>query len=87
MMSQRHRSGRHRWVWGRTLRQWQRIVLIGVLAAVLIISTVLIYFHPRAEDQTIPIPTLTGTIEPEYPPGTRWYYRRSQWNQPELPPP
>ena len=53
------------------------IVLLGALA----ISAALIYFRP-GDNPGAPNPAsapAAATAGPEFPPGTRWYYRRGQW--------
>ena len=77
--------------WWRALRRWERITVVGVLLGALLVSAALIYFGPSL-DANNPSPaapgvTTTTTPGPLYPPGTRWYYRRSQWYQPIQPQP
>jgi len=77
----------------RPLDRWQRIAITIVLFFALSISIALIIFQPgtRTFTQTTPAaPANIGTEAPFYPPGTRYYYRRSQWiplDQQEVPPP
>lgn len=71
----------HRPHWWRGLRRWERVALVLVLLGTLTISAALIYFRP-GDNLTAPNPSsapLVGTANPEFPPGTRWYYRRGQW--------
>ncbi len=66
----------------RGLRLWQRVVVVGVLLGALAIGAGLIYFAPGARTSgaaTPATPATSATDAPLYPPGTRYYYRRSQW--------
>ena len=68
--------------WWRALRAWDRAALVVVLLGALVLSAALIYFEPTGTPAGIPSKApLAGTAPagPEFPPGTRWYYQRSQW--------
>jgi hypothetical protein len=66
------------------------VLVVVVVLGALPISAALIYFQSRAQGAAPPTPTMpaaNATPGPEYRPGTRYYYRRSQRQQPEPPQP
>lgn len=56
-------------------------MLVVVLLGALVVSAALIYFQPGDHlmaPSASPAPA-GATAGAEFPPGTRWYYQRSQW--------
>jgi hypothetical protein len=65
----------------RTLRLPERAALVIVLLGALLLSAALIYFRPgdaTPASSSAP-PASATTSQPNFPPGTRWYYQRGQW--------
>lgn len=75
------------------LARWQRVAIAIVLMLALSIGMALIIFQlgTGTFTQATPAgPASTSTDAPLYPPGMRYYYRRSQWaplDQQEASPP
>lgn len=67
--------------WWHRLHAWQRAALAIVLLGTLLIGAALIYFRPGdaapATSGALALPA--ATTQPNFPPGTRWYYQRGQW--------
>jgi len=62
------------------MRMGDRVALIAVVAGGLLLAAALLILRPdgRAGEPTVAVPP-SPTASAEYPPGTRWYYNRSQW--------
>jgi hypothetical protein len=81
--SQRGQPSPQRYRWWRTLRLWQRVIVVCLLLGALVIAAGLIYFEPGAAGALGSAPTTTSattTPGPVYPPGTDeyWYWSQHQ---------
>ncbi|MBK9715034.1 MAG: hypothetical protein IPO81_27675 [Kouleothrix sp.] len=78
----RQSNRRRRSHWWRALSSWQRMAVAVVVLGALVIGAALIYFEPGTRtlrSSGAPGASITATAVPFYPPGMRYYYRRSQW--------
>lgn len=67
-------------MWWARMRTRDRIALLAILVGAFVIIVALVIVRPdgRSGVPTVALPP-SPTASAQYPPGTRWYYNRSQW--------